>query len=244
MAKRYNPPPNWPAAPEGWAPGPGWQPDPAWGPPPNGWKLYVDDRNWFMRHKILTGLLALVLLGMVSSALGSGGSSGGSSTASSDNSGSNAAAPAAPAAPAASAAPAAAPAKQVSGLNKPLRDGNFEFTVKSVKCGATQIGTADFGRKAQGQFCFVKMHVSNIGTDSRMLDGSSQYAFDAQGRKLSADTEAAMYMGQEAQTFLNNINPGNAVDGTVVFDVPKNVKVTQLELHDSAFSGGVKVNVG
>jgi hypothetical protein len=29
--------------------------------------------------------------------------------------------------------------------------------------------------------------------------------------------------------------------GIVVFDVPKNAKPTKLELHDSAFSGGVDV---
>jgi len=28
MAMRFNPPPGWPPAPDGWAPGPGWQPDP------------------------------------------------------------------------------------------------------------------------------------------------------------------------------------------------------------------------
>jgi hypothetical protein len=43
------------------------------------------------------------------------------------------------------------------------------------------------------------------------------------------------------QTFLNNINPGNEVTGTLVFDVPAGVELAALELHDSLFSGGVKV---
>lgn len=239
---RYNPPPSWPAPPAGWAPGPTWQPDPAWGPAPAGWKLYVDDRNWFLRHKIVTGLLGFVLLAIIGNALGSGSKGTSTPTAASDNSG--AAAPAAPAAKVAPAATKAPAAKKMSGLNKPVRDGNFEFTVKSMKCGISQVGDSALGQKAQGQFCFVKMHVSNIGKDSQMLDGSSQTAFDAEGRKFSADTGAAIYLGQDAQTFLNDINPGNAVDGTVIFDVPKNVKITELELHDSAFSGGVKVQVG
>ena len=46
---------------------------------------------------------------------------------------------------------------------------------------------------------------------------------------------------EDNKTFLEDINPGNSVVGTVVFDVPKGTKVTELELHDSAFSGGVKV---
>ena len=61
MAKRYNPPPNWPAPPAGWTP-PRLQPDPAWGPAPQGWKLWVDDRDWFLRHKVLTGIGAFFVL--------------------------------------------------------------------------------------------------------------------------------------------------------------------------------------
>jgi hypothetical protein len=34
------------------------------------------------------------------------------------------------------------------------------------------------------------------------------------------------------------------VDGIVVFDVPADVTLTSLELHDSAFSGGVTVGLG
>jgi hypothetical protein len=43
MTKRFNPPPNWPVPPVGWAPSPGWAPDPAWGPAPEGWQLWVDE---------------------------------------------------------------------------------------------------------------------------------------------------------------------------------------------------------
>lgn len=45
MSLRFNPPPNWPAPPEGFVPPAGWQPDPAWGPAPEGWQLWVDDAS-------------------------------------------------------------------------------------------------------------------------------------------------------------------------------------------------------
>jgi hypothetical protein len=193
-------------------------------------------RNWFLRHKILTALGTLVLVIIIASLANKGGSAGteadsGAGTAASGGTDKAAAAPAAGAA-------------KMAGLNTAARDGQFEFTVKSVDCGKTQIGTAGLSHKAQGQFCMAKVHVMNIGKEAKMLDGSSQQAFDAKGRKFSADSEAAVYMGDDAQTFLNDINPGNAVDGTFVFDVAKGTKIAQLELHDSPFSGGVKVNVG
>jgi hypothetical protein len=41
VAMRFNPPPGWPAPPEGYVPPPGWQPDPSWPPAPPGWQLWV-----------------------------------------------------------------------------------------------------------------------------------------------------------------------------------------------------------
>jgi hypothetical protein len=41
MSWKFNPPPGWPAQPEGWVPPPGWVPDPSWPPPPAGWQFWV-----------------------------------------------------------------------------------------------------------------------------------------------------------------------------------------------------------
>jgi hypothetical protein len=126
-------------------------------------------------------------------------------------------------------------------IGQPARDGKFEFTVKSSKCGVRTVGTSLLGAEAQGQFCLVTVNVKNIGKESQMFDGSSQKAYDAKGTEYSADSTAALYANKNADTFLNDINPGNQVTGVVVFDIPKNVKITKLELHDSPFSGGVTV---
>ncbi|MEU7948855.1 DUF4352 domain-containing protein [Micromonospora taraxaci] len=126
-------------------------------------------------------------------------------------------------------------------IGQPARDGKFEFTVKSSKCGVAKIGSDMLGQKAQGQFCLVTVNVKNIGKEAQMFDGSSQKAYAADGTEYSADTGAAIYANKNAETFLNDVNPGNQVTGVVVFDIPKNVKLTKLELHDSMFSGGVDV---
>ncbi|MBO4208640.1 DUF4352 domain-containing protein [Micromonospora echinofusca] len=128
-------------------------------------------------------------------------------------------------------------------IGQPARDGKFEFTVKSSKCGATKIGSDLVSSKAQGQFCLVTINVKNIGKEPQTLDGSSQKAYAADGTEYSTDTEAGLYANQGQSTFFEEINPGNQVTGVFVFDVPKNVKLTKLELHDSAFSGGVTVSL-
>ena len=40
---RFNPPPGWPPAPEGWVPPLGWTPDPSWPPAPAGWTFLVPE---------------------------------------------------------------------------------------------------------------------------------------------------------------------------------------------------------
>jgi Domain of unknown function (DUF4352) len=52
-----------------------------------------------------------------------------------------------------------------------------------------------------------------------------------------------MYLEGDSHAFLEDINPGNSVNGIIVFDIPKDATIVKLELHDSAFSGGVVVNV-
>ncbi|MET8354522.1 DUF4352 domain-containing protein [Micromonospora sp. NPDC005206] len=136
-----------------------------------------------------------------------------------------------------------APAKTAK-VGEAARDGKFEFTVKSAKCGVTKVGSDLLGQKAQGQFCLVTVNVKNIGKEAQMFDGSSQKAYAADGTEYSADTGAAIYANKNAETFLNDVNPGNQVSGVVVFDIPKKVKIAKLELHDSPFSGGVDVSLG
>lgn len=40
---KFNTPPQWPDAPEGWIPDPGWKPDPNWPQPPVDWTFWTND---------------------------------------------------------------------------------------------------------------------------------------------------------------------------------------------------------
>ncbi|TWP38199.1 DUF4352 domain-containing protein [Leekyejoonella antrihumi] len=39
------------------------------------------------------------------------------------------------------------------------------------------------------------------------------------------------------------INPGNSIQGVLALDLPAGVKAASMELHDSMFSGGMKVGL-
>lgn len=221
--------------PEGWQ-GPsqqGWQgqpPQQGWqGQPPPAKKKKFYTRWWFFV------LLAVVVIVAIAT---SGGSDDDSDTASpapsSESVGSDSAAEPAPEETEAEPPPAAA------GIGTPVRDGQFEFVVNSVECGVPQIGSADFGVTAQGQFCLVNLSVTNVGDEPQSFFGDAQRLFNEAGQEYGASAEAAIYL-PEANSLFQEINPGNQLVGVVVFDIPADAVPFRIELHDSAFSGGVEV---
>nr|WP_238345688.1 DUF4352 domain-containing protein [Actinopolymorpha cephalotaxi] len=132
--------------------------------------------------------------------------------------------------------------EKTAGIGDPVRDGDFTFTVTKVTDGPARIGDEYLNTKPQGKFVFVHVTVENHGKEAGTFFGDNQYLVDTQGRKASADSEAAVYL-KDAQSLLEEINPGNKLSGVVIFDVPKDATPASLELHDSMLSGGVKVAV-
>lgn len=129
------------------------------------------------------------------------------------------------------------------GLNKPARDGAFEFVVKALTCGKAQLGSGGYTKTAQGQYCLAEMTVRNVGTEQQKFDGELQKASDGSGVRYSNDLSAEGLVNKEDVTYYEQVNPGNSLDLTLVFDIPKTAKITSLELHDSPYSKGVTVDV-
>ncbi|MGK5682461.1 DUF4352 domain-containing protein [Actinoplanes sp. URMC 104] len=126
-------------------------------------------------------------------------------------------------------------------MGKAATDGKFQFTVTNMACGATSVGPAEYGEKAQGQFCLVDVTVKNVGTSAEVFSDMSQQAYDAKGTEYSVDSGAGTWANKDHSTFLESINPGNAVNGKLVFDVPAGTKLTSIVLHESTFTAGVRV---
>jgi len=140
---------------------------------------------------------------------------------------------------------AAKPSKgALAGMNTPVRDGKFEFVVTKVEPGLTEIGDNPYlARKAQGQFVIVSMSVKNIGDKPQDFSPSAQKLFDGEGRSFQSDANAQIALGGSDIPLYGNINPGNSVEVKVVYDMPQGAVPTTIELHDSMFSGGVKVSL-
>ncbi|MBU9766578.1 DUF4352 domain-containing protein [Mycobacterium sp. TNTM28] len=146
-----------------------------------------------------------------------------------------------------SALAAQAPAHQdtsTARLNTPVRDGKFEFVVKTVQPGLAEVGDNPYLRqKAQGQFVIVTLSVQNIGDRAQGFSPSNQKLIDTQGRSFETDASAQIALGDSDIPVWDNINPGNAVDVSLVYDMPAAAVPARIELHDSMFSGGVTVEL-
>lgn len=171
------------------------------------------------RHPLRTGCLSIigvvVLLGVIIGIV-VGVSGGGKSSSGSSGSGNS---------------------SKAAAAGSTVKDGKFQFTITSVSQAKTA-GTST----AQGEYTILHLKVSNIGTEGQTLDDSNQYVYDSAGRKFTADSAADLGLSNDT-VFLDNINPGNNVTGEIAFDMPKGDKPVKAELHDSAFSGGVTVNL-
>lgn len=210
-------------------------------------------KSWFARHKILTGIGGFLVLIVGINVVNGGGdddvaASGGDVTATDEaavESGEDAAVEATADAPAEEKAEGEEPVEEepveeAIGIGDSVRDGKFEFTVTGVESGVPSVGDDYLSQEAQGQYVLVAMTVENIGDEAQYFFGDNQDLTDTEGRTHSADGTASIYL-DSADSLMTEINPGNTVDGVVVFDIPTDATPAEIELHDSAFSGGVTV---
>ncbi len=220
-------------------------PQPQWQPtnPP----VPAAQKGWFARHKglsIVLGLSALIFVvccGALAASMGGGSdSSTDISTDSSAETGSDSSAATEDSAKKDEKKADKKKEKETAGIGDPARDGKFEFTVTEVETGVSSVG-GQFGETADGQFVLVHISVENIGDKPQTFFDSEQIVRDAKGREFSSDSAGVYIDGNDI--WLTEVNPGNTAKGVLVYDMPTDAQPSEIELHDSLFSGGVTVSL-
>ena len=123
-----------------------------------------------------------------------------------------------------------------AGMGQEVVDGKLAFIV-------TQVGTSPtFGHtRAQGVYVIVSMAVRNNGTEAQHFEMAAQTLKGGAGRGYSASFMDAPSL--EKEKVVNNIAPGLQVSVKLAFDVPRDVRPTQIVLHESVSSHGAPVNL-
>jgi hypothetical protein len=136
------------------------------------------------------------------------------------------------------------PPSATRAIGQIAKDGDFAFVVKSVSCGpAANAVVSNNGETvpATAQECLVTMTITDDTGTSQTYFAGNQYAYDPAGRRFSADATAAeSLIAVDDDTHLD---PGATITAILPFQIPARDRIVRLELHDSAFSGGVTVDV-
>ncbi len=138
------------------------------------------------------------------------------------------------------AVPPAAAAK----AGQPAQVGDLTFTVTRVEQGV-QLKEPITNKpvRAQGQWVLVHVSVTSRASKPVPILGGRQALVDSQGRSYWQDSQAANYdLGDLALT-IKAINPGQALTGAFVYDIPADTAPATLELHDYAQANSPAVKV-
>lgn len=133
------------------------------------------------------------------------------------------------------------PDTKTARIGDTVKAGDWQFKVTDFDCGKKSVGNEYLDKKAQGQFCLLRITAKNNGDEEGTLNGDGQKLLDDDGNTYSSDTEASLYENPDDTLFLEGVNPGNTAKGLVVFDVPKNAKITQVSLTGGFFGKSAEV---
>ncbi len=136
-----------------------------------------------------------------------------------------------------------APAPKAPGLNTPVKAGSFEYIALGVKEAGTTVGTSPLTQNAQGTFVRVDLKVANTGDKPQTFIVNYVKLVDTAGKTYDADPTATLYAATDATTWIAAINPGNSVQGPVLFDVPAGTEPASVTVSDNAFSAGETIEL-
>lgn len=182
--------------------------------------------NWFMRHKVLTGILVIIVFIVIANSGGSKStpSSSGSSTSQEESKKDE---------------------KTVAKIGEVTQSGDLAFTANSIK-EYQSLGNSYTKKDAQGIFKVISLKIENKGKETKMIDSSMIKLRDNQGRTFerSIDGQTAKGMAQgQVDLFLQQVQPGLNVIGEIVFDVPADAQGLTLEVKGSMFAQPVEIQL-
>ncbi len=183
--------------------------------------------NWFMRHKILTGILVFIVFIVVVSASGGDSSSSGSGSSDSKQEQSQ------------------KQEKITAKIGEQVQSGDLAFTVNGVK-EYQSLGNSFTSKDAQGVFKVVSLKIENVGKETKTIDSSMIKLTDSEGRTFerSIDGQTAKGLSQgQVDLFLQQVQPGLSVNGEIVFDVPESAEGLVIELRGGLFATPAEVEL-
>jgi len=117
-------------------------------------------------------------------------------------------------------------------------------TITGVSDRTATVGDEFFNTQAQGEYIPIELVVTNGGDTAAYFFASDFIAIDDQDREFASSSEATIYGASEgAVSILDEINPGNSIEGQLYFDVPTDTEITYVEINAGFLSTPVRVSL-
>ncbi|MFB4282823.1 protein kinase [Nonomuraea sp. MTCD27] len=120
-----------------------------------------------------------------------------------------------------------------AGEDGPVQDGKLRFAVTGSECPKP-------AKAAAKRTCQVGVQVRNVGEEARVLDPGQQKLID-EDDTLHGGTRLLDKGGKEITPI--RIEAGQTFTGVLVFELPKDLDPTGIEVHDSGQSTGARLNL-
>lgn len=121
---------------------------------------------------------------------------------------------------------------------------DWSITITGVAERTDTIGDEFLNTQAQGEFLPVDLIVTNDGDSASYFFASDFVAVDDQDREFNYSSEATMYGAADgAVSLLDEINPGNSIEGRLFFDVPADAEINALDINAGFLSDPVRVSL-
>lgn len=121
---------------------------------------------------------------------------------------------------------------------------DWMVTISAVGERTSTVGDEFLNTEAQGEFLPVDLVVTNDGDSAQHFFASDFVAVDGQDREFNYSSDATMYGASDgAVSLLDEINPGNSIEGRLFFDVPADAEVVGLDINAGFLSDPVRVSL-
>ncbi len=115
------------------------------------------------------------------------------------------------------------------GIGSKITLNGISYTVEKVE-SYNEIGETSVSKKASGIFYLVYFKIENVGEHNYVFSPKINM-IDENSRRYSPDLKASFYLSNLIK-WDKTVAPGASHSGVIVFDVPKDEKKLEIEIHD------------
>lgn len=106
-------------------------------------------------------------------------------------------------------------------LSQEAPTGNVVWKITGAQTRAVLKDEIWGPKRASGKWVIVSGTITNNGQDSILADDSVVHLVDSRGRQFDSSSEGLLYVPEEKNMFLKQINPGLTKQFQIIFEVPK-----------------------